>query len=657
MGQPQINSVQLPDNCSQIKFILLNVTGQVQAYYGVDILPILINQAIIPLEPQYNYQVLLINSVEKICGSHNSLELPDWVVNVANSQGGLTGVIYKYRTLEKEEYQALNVANLQNHPAVYGFAKCQLSDGNFNLAKYALKSSGNLTLCDRHLRALSNTELLTLVYDLELVLFHPEQLANHLIRPLNWSGNCSENSPENSKISVCEVMEFLSDYRQYILLNLQHLQTDYERTGIKRVVRHDENQQKPWLDTEYIDSLDTNPYLRMGKIEYNRHDATMNLLVKRRIRLVKSADNTPIQEIAGVFLDNLHQFNSYTIVRDGQLNVKTLRIKIGNKAVFEWLRDYNLITEKNFNFAQEYTISLVNLPLVNWQRKYIIPNGIFEQILVVKVLMGMLKACLKQESPIWIPEQTQQLRNHYLSPNLYLNIPKQPETKSRMSALVVGNVTLRKRYKIELGNRLILHLGKLKSANRFFAQRYQVYDRETGEILANHHLGMLWQKNLGFRHKQLNSRCRNTPIDIFIEAIFDEFLGLTPPQILTQVLDNIGASSFAYISPAKYNEEGRKKTEMVAALTAAYTNLEEYIEGAYHKWISPFVFYIGATGFLPNSLSSALNCLTNQRVMNSEELGIKYPNLQISRNENDGLFFETGNYILSIYPKTEYYSK
>ncbi len=88
---------------------------------------------------------------------------------------------------------------------------------------------------------------------------------------------------------------------------------------------------------------------------------------------------------------------------------------------------------------------------------------------------------------------------------------------------------------------------------------------------------------------------------------------------------------------------------MVAALTTANKKLEQYAENIYQDKISPLVFYIGCNGVLPERMKV--------KPMTAEEAAAKYQNLQFSKDEQQGSFFVVGDSIISIYAKTEYYSK
>ncbi|WP_339379159.1 hypothetical protein [aff. Roholtiella sp. LEGE 12411] len=51
------------------------------------------------------------------------------------------------------------------------------------------------------------------------------------------------------------------------------------------------------------------------------------MLVKRKVKLAKVEDQTPILEVVGLLVNDLDTFNNYTIVSDGKINVKSLQVK------------------------------------------------------------------------------------------------------------------------------------------------------------------------------------------------------------------------------------------------------------------------------------------------------------------------------------------
>ncbi len=586
-----------------------------------------------PLPANYQYQVFISINAKKINGSSGILRLCG-----INSQDG--GTIYKYKQISQDEYVKLNVPIEQSHESVYTFARANLAEGNLNTAKYAALSTFDATLCNRNLKALTNNEIVNFSQDLDIALFDPNALQEHTIL------NAVQN---NTQISFLEVIELLEEHRHNLIVNLKELQDNYQRKGIKRLKGSwdiEGNLIKPWLTTQYID---TGEYVGMGLFEINRNTATINMLVKRQVRLIKAEDKTPIIEVAGLLVNDLYAFNNYTIVSDGEINIKSLQIKISNKKTFDVLQVRGVISAKAFDFRNEYTIDFENLPLVTFDKQYNSIDGLFYELGSMKVMLSIIAAHLKQESDVFLPEQLEELKKHYLSKNLYLNFPTTNEYSDLKTALSTGTIDTRISYKIDIGSKDILNFSKLHSANKFLDRMYRAYDTETGELFQKATFEMAGDKNIAFRHKSISSRMKITQVDVFMKSIFDDFLELEDNGSVAVMLQKVGANSLVRLLEDKRSSKTVSKEEMVAALTTASTKLENYIETVYRNNISPLVFYIGSTGLLPDEM--------DVKAMTADEIAAKYPNLQFSGDEKEGTFFEVANSIISVYAKPEYYSK
>jgi hypothetical protein len=580
------------------------------------------------LAADYNYQVLLSRSAKKINGTSGTLK-------ICGLQVEDEAIIYKYKQITKEVYKQLqDVPVMQNHESVYAFAKANLAQGNLNTAKYAIASTFNATLTERHAKALTNQEIANFAQDIDIALFYPNILQEHEIL---------DGLKANDKISLLELIKIFEENRSSIIVNIKHLQDNYQRKGIKRVkgVRDaNGNLVKPWLKREYIDNGE---YVGMGSFEINRNTATVNMLVTRKTKLVKTEDKTPIIEVAGLLVNDLNTFNNYTIVSDGEVNIKELKVKISSKKAFDVLKAAGMIAAIAFDFRSEYTMKLDNLPLVPLGGIYSNIDGLFSELTEIKVLSSIISAHLKKESDVFIAEQLDDLKKHYLSKNLYLNFPTTNEYIDIQEAVVNGTIDSRVSYKIDIGSKDILNLSKLHSANKFLDRMYQVYDKETGEIFTKPTFDMAFNENITFRHKQLSSRTKITKVDDLMKPIFDDFLGLEDSGIVAKILTKVGADTLAQLLHKSVSKE-----EIVAALSTANRKLEQYAEKIYQDKISPLVFYIGSTGLLPDEMEA--------KAMNFEEIACKYPNLKFSKDEQEGTFFEVGESIISVYAKTKYYS-
>ncbi len=454
---------------------------------------------------------------------------------------------------------------------------------------------------------------------------------------------------EINKISLVELIQIFTEYRHNIIVNIKHLQEHYQRTSVKRVrgVRDTNGELiQPWLQTENVDKAE---YVGMGEFHFNRNTATINMLIKRKVKLAKSADQTPTLEVAGLLVNNLNSFNSYTIVSDGKINVKSLQVKISSKKAFDLLKEKGVLNAKNFDFRAEYTIQLDNLPLVATDIYYSNIDGLFNQLAEIKVLISIISAHLKRESDVFIAEQLDEFKKHYLSKNIYINFPTTNEYTDIHTALINGTVESRLSYKIDIGSQDILNFSKLHSANKFLNRMYRFYDKHTQELITKASFEMAFNQNIAVRQRLISSRTKITKVDELMKPIFDDFLGLEQNGVVADILKKVGADTLAKLLQDKQAGKQIDKEEMVAALTAANTQLEEYAEKIYQGKISPLVFHIGCSGVLPENMSA--------KAMTAEEAAAKYPNLQFSKNEQQGTFFAVGDSIIGIYTKTEYYSK
>jgi len=585
-----------------------------------------------PLIKGYDYQVFVSITGKKINGSSATIK----IIGLKEED---EGVFYKYQKVSQETYDQTDVPVAQTDESLFAFVKGNLAEGNLNTAKYALVSTFDATLTEKHAKALTNAEIAEFTQDIEQAIFDSSVLANHEI---------FNSVKVNDKISVLELVKLLAENREYIILNIKELQEKYQRKGVKRINgAKDENGKliEPWLKTEFLDGSE---YVRMGTFEINRNTATINMLITRPVKLIKVEDSTQITEVAGLLVTNLETFNNYTIVSDGEVNVKSFSVKISNKKVFDLLKSKGVIEAENFEFREVYNIKLDNLPIVPFTGSYGNIDGVFEELAKIKVLASILAAHLKEESDVYTPEQLGELKKHYLSKSLYLNFPTTTEYTDLKSAIAKGTIDSRVSYKVDIGSKEILNMGKLYSANKFLDRLYEVYHKDTGEKVDKPTFDITLDEDVVFGHKTLSSRTKITKVDDLMKEIFDSFLGIEDNGSVAAILSKVSADSLTRLLQVKWKGEKVSRDEFVAALTTAKDQLEDYAEKVYQEKISPLVFYIGSTGLLPDEMESV--------AQTADAIGAKYPNLQFSKDEQEGMFFEVGDTIISVYAKNEYYS-
>ncbi|MFO0845302.1 MAG: vWA domain-containing protein [Gemmataceae bacterium] len=589
-----------------------------------------------PLSPEYDYQVFVSHSAGKINGSAGPLF-------IRGLKPEDDAAVYKFRKLSQAEFDKLKDADLaQTSEAVAAFARAQLAEGNLNTAKYALASTFDRTLFDRHSRALTNNEVAALAQDLDLLLFQPGLLNEHEV---------SKEVPVNRRIPLLSLVRILDDHKEGFLVNFDHLRQNYIRRGLRRVQgTRDETGKlvEPWLKTEFVDKGD---YVKVSSFDINRNTANLNILVPRKVRLVPAAGGKPIAEVAGVKLDNLSNFNNYTVVGDGELSVKTLKVKITEKALYDALAKEGVLeidgaAPKKYDKDADYTLRLDLLPLVPPFEGSVNLDGVFDQLAEYKGLSSVCAAHLKEDSDVFTPEQVEELKRHYLTKNLYLSFPTTTEYTDRDQALAEGTIDTRTSYKIDLGSRTILNLSKLHSANKFLERMYEVTNAQGQKLDKPKFEDCL--DGATYRHKQLSARTKVTRVDEFMKRLFDDFLGVAPNGSAVAVLERVGAKDLAAIVKERGKGKQPARAAFVKALTQAGKALDRAADALFNEKVSPLVFYVGSTGALPDEIEA--------RAMSAEEVTTKYPELSPSKDEQEGLFFEVGQSILTVYAKTEYFS-
>jgi hypothetical protein len=589
------------------------------------------------LSPEYDYQVFLSHQGGKLNGASGPL-------HVRGLKADDDAVVYKYRKVSKSEYDKLRgVPQAQTSEPVLAFARANLAEGNLNTAKYALASTFDKTLTEKHARALTNLEVAEMAQDIDAVLFQPAILEEHEVL---------DEVFVNRKTPLLTLIRLLEQHRDAFTINLKTLQKNYRRRGVKRVEGYrDEsgNLVKPWLKTEYTDHGD---YVPVQSFDINRNTATLNLLVSRPVRLVRADGDRPIKEVAGIKLDRLATFNNYTLVSDGELNVKSLQIRVSQKKLFDELKQAGVLEidgrpAEKFDPHAEYTLRLDDLPLVPPFEGAVNLDGVFEDLAEVKVLSSILAAHLKEESDVYTPEQVEELKKHYLSKNLYLSFPTTTEYTDLQRALSEGTMDSRVSYKVDIGNHDILNLGKLMSANKFLERMYELTDA-SGQKVEKPTFEALADGGVTVKHKQLSARTKVTKADEFMKRIFDDFLGVAPNGSVAAILKRAGDDKLAKLLEQKHHGKAVPRGHYVEALAAAKGKLDRYADAIFTEKVSPLVFYIGSTGLLPDEVEA--------RAQSAETLAGKYPNLTFSKDEQDGTFFEVGKTIITVYAKNEYFS-
>lgn len=592
----------------------------------------------VPLEKGFDFQVFVSRSAGRVNGTAGEL-------SIRGLKDEDDAVVYKYKKLTRAEYDKLDAPEAQTTEAVFAFSRANLADGNLNTAKYALASTFDATLAITHSRALTNNQSAAFAADLDtLLLLNPNEIASHTVLT---------EVPVNRRIPLLNLVKILDAHRDGFAINRKALQEVYVRRGLKRLQGSRDDSGKliePTLKTEFAGD---DEYLPITSFDVNRNTATMNLMLVRKVRLVPAAGGAAITNVAGIDLGGLTTFNNYTLIGDGELNIPYFKVKISDPKLFAALQKEGVLLldgapATKHDPTAEYTLKLDDLPVVPAFSGTLNLTGVFDELARLKVLSSLCAAHLKEESAELSPEQVEELKKHYLSKSLYLNFPTTNPYTDLKAALADGSVDTRTSYKIDVGDRTILNLSKLHSANKFLDRMYEVIGAD-GKPLDKPAFEDVLDGTVTYKHKVLGPKLKVTKVDDFMKGIFDDFLGLKATGQAVKVLESVGADALAAIVKARAKGTQPAKAAFVAALADAKRKLETRSEDVFQAKLSPLVFYVGATGLLPDEADA--------KALSAEQLQEKHPDLALSKDEKEGTFFELGDTILSVYAKTEYFSR
>jgi hypothetical protein len=275
-------------------------------------------------------------------------------------------------------------------------------------------------------------------------------------------------------------------------------------------------------------------------------------------------------------------------------------------------------------------------------------TGVFDELSRLKVLSSIVSAYLDADTGALTPEQMQELKRHYLSRNLYVNFPTTTPYADLKQALAEGSVDTRISYKVDIGDRTILNLSKLSSANAFLERMYEVV-RPDGRTVDHPTFAALLDGTATVRHKKLSAKTKVTKADEFMKGLFDDFLGIKPNGQAVKVLESVGADKLAAVVRGRAKGMQPDRKAFLEALADARKKLDARGDEVFRDRLSPLVFYVGATGLLPDEVPA--------KALTAEQLHAKYPGLSLSKDEKDGTFFELGDTILSVYARPEYFSR
>ena len=550
-------------------------------------------------------------------------------------------VAYRYHRIEQAAYDALNepvCGDGASVTPVVAFAAAKIAEGRLNEAKYALVSARDLTLLEEHARALTNPQVAAMAAAVGTVLFDGI--------PATHVQSKTFGLPNAGQASVMRVLGILGKYARDLEVDVAALRKDYKRRGVRRIpgTRNPDGTVTPPTHKTVPRS---DGWAKVKSFDLNRNTATVNMLVARPVDLVDTATGATVPEVAGIKLE-LESFNNYTVVGDGELNLARIPIRITNKRLLRDLQDVGALPAGDLDTKATYEVVLEGRPLVAYDATFDagVFAGVFDRVARFRALSSILSASLKEKSDAYTDDQVAALKAHYLSTSLFFSPPTTTEYADLQAALSEGSVDTRISYKVDFGTPTMLTAGDLYSANEFLARHFTLSRNGADEKKPK--FDMRWDAGVTYGYKALSARTKLNACDDLQKPIFEDFLGLRTTNAVRDILKLAGASDESVT--AFYDAAAGKVSadRAVEAFADARRQIESAIEAEYEA-VAPVVFYIGATGLLPDEFGGP-------KALSADDAKAAYPDLSIGKAESDGTFYDVNGVILSVYPKAEYFS-
>lgn len=498
---------------------------------------------------------------------------------------------------------------------VYVFARSLLANGKLNEAKYALCGTGDQTLLQKHYKDLTSEALAGFADDLD----------RRIAGDFNEITVTQSKGLGSNAGSVAELCQVLERHRKDFTLNVSETLQGYQRRSVKRLAGE-------WVNNTFVPSAtaleatDDATAVSVTSFDISNTSATINMQVTRKARLLK--DGQVVEKVAGKQLE-LKEIRAYTLVGDGEVNLKRLVLNISGKKLHAELVKGGWVSDGAFDHKSPYVIDLSSLAACPFSQGVAFPDAdLFSHLVTLLVKRGLISACLggSAKADEWTAEQIEELKAHDLSVSLNYN-PKTTNPYTDLNtAISAGDVDSRTKFNVTLGNKSMVSAAALYSANEYLARRFSVKGSDPTECDKDGNLKkpkfVDVVNGASFSIKALSARTKLNAIDDIMMPMFEKFMSAG--------LDGVSRTSDRY------------------ELTVALSAVENEIEDLYADHLRPMAMYIGATGLIPDGW--------NVDMIDAEALESKFPGIEIEKKQKDGMFMVSGDTVIGVFPEIAYFS-
>jgi len=378
-------------------------------------------------------------------------------------------------------------------PVMLALARGLVGAGRHALAKQVALSTGYTGL-RRHARALTGPQVAALAADLEDLLLGPVGGA-----PAWRTAPTGLIVPQpDPTLTLPELLALLGRRPGAVRVFLPALLATYTRRGVKRVPGK-------WEGGAIVEpavyavkrraGTGADGWVDLVSVEQNDAEATVNVTLAQPIDLVRRGSSQAVgvrgpgaagpvarearadqrlSEVAGVSLEGLRQYRSFTVVGDGEPCVKSLPVRVTDEAMHADLRAAGALPSgAGFSPSTRVDLSL-DLPLLRSAGEAPCPTEAdVVRALRLSALQRLLSASLRDGSGTGLSaEQVAALKAVHVTPSLHFSPPTCYPYADLHLAQAQGRVDSRTRYRVLFGALGLLGSGDLPSANEFLQRRF-----------------------------------------------------------------------------------------------------------------------------------------------------------------------------------------
>ena len=518
---------------------------------------------------------------------------------------------------------------------LHALARAYLSEGNINMSKYLISSLGDKKLFDKYWNASSSEDISKFALELENVAF------SNKAQTFTGVAITIDDS-----VTVLDILDKMSENPGSANLILDMFMKDYKRIGVKKLQgSRDDNGilVEPWLETQSLGDKNLVPIVG---IDISTTSANISLKTAKECRLVNKADKTPITNVAGISVASLTIYNNYAIIANGELSTTTIPIMINDKNLFESLKAYNVLFEGDqkavdYDYAKVYIVKLDGLPVTKLTTGKKDVKKSISDLFIGKIIISLLESALKESSESYDDKQIEELKKHYLSKSLNINFPTTNPYTDLDEAIRTGVIDTRSSYKIKYGTEEIFGSDSFRSANEFIKRIYEPED-DSKEYDCTKLL-----EAISWKEKVLSARSKNSVADIFQKRVLDSILMRRMDQSVEILLTNSGCNELLF-SIKNDTFKTLSKDERINLLSNSKKILSKYMDRIYVENIFQYVIYMGSFGIAPDDWDA--------KAILAEDVKKLWPEVKISKNEQNGLFYKAGDCVFGINSENTYVS-